>query len=224
MVEPWVQGTYITEEVWLLYPIFINFEFVIVSVDYRLAPEYTYPTYVDDCWNALQWTVKKVDELGADPGRIFLGGSSAGGCLAAVMAQKAREAQIQIKGVVLNVPVICHPRWFPKDEYEYTSYVQCAGTMLNGEEMEQVWDTACPDSERGKEADASPLLGDVKRSSAASSVYRGSGPGEGRGPCVCGEDGESWCQGKMAYIPVKHAYKNMGNKNNRDIFLSLEVI
>jgi acetyl esterase len=158
----WVQGTYITEEVWLLYPIFMNFEFVVVSVDYRLAPEYTYPTYVGDCWDALQWTAKKVDELGAAPGRVFLAGSSAGGSLAAVMAQKAKEALMQIEGVVLNVPVTCDPRWFPKEEYEYTSYVQCAGTMLNGEEMDQVWDMACPDSERGKEADASPLLGDVK--------------------------------------------------------------
>jgi acetyl esterase len=158
----WVEGTYITEEVWLLYPIFMNFDFVVVSVDYRLAPEYTYPTYVDDCWDALQWTAKKVDELGADPGRIFLTGSSAGGSLAAVMAQKAREAQMQIKGVVLNVPVTCHPRWFPKEEYEYTSYVQCVGTMLNSEDMDRVWDMACPDSERGREVDASPLLGDVK--------------------------------------------------------------
>ena len=155
----WVQGTYITEEVWLLYPLFTSFEFVIVSVDFRLAPEYTYPTYVEDCWDALQWTAGKVERLGADPRKIFLAGSSAGGSLAAVMAQKARDANMRIKGVVLNVPVTCHPRWFPKDEYEYTSYVQCAGTMLKGEEMYQVWDMACPDSERGKEVEASPLLG-----------------------------------------------------------------
>jgi acetyl esterase len=158
----WLLGTYITEEKWLLYPIFMNFELVVVSVDYRLAPEYTYPTYVNDCWDVLQWTAKKVDELGAESGRIFLAGSSAGGSLAAVMAQKARGGQIPIEGVVLNVPVTCHPRQFPKEEYEYTSYVQCAGTMLNSEEMEQIWDMACPDSERGKEADASPLLGDMK--------------------------------------------------------------
>jgi acetyl esterase len=158
----WVQGTYVTEEAWLLYPLFVNFGFVVVNVDYRLAPEETYPTYVDDCWDALQWTVGKVEELGADPEKLFLAGSSAGGCLAAVMAQKARDAKMVVKGVVLNVPVMCHPRWFPREEYEYTSYVQCAGTMLNGEDMYQVWDIACPDSERGKEVEASPLLGEVK--------------------------------------------------------------
>jgi acetyl esterase len=157
----WVQGTYVTEEVWLLYPIVTNFEVVIVNVDYRLAPEHTYPTYVADCWDALQWTVGRVEELGADPERVILTGSSAGGCLAAVMAQKARDVGMQVKGVVLNVPVMCHPRWFPKDEYEYTSYAQCAGTMLSGEEMSQIWDMACPDSERGKEVEASPLLGRV---------------------------------------------------------------
>ena len=157
----WVQGTYVTEELWLLYPLFVNFEFVVVSVDYRLAPEWTYPKYVEDCWDALQWTMGKVEELGADPKRVFLAGSSAGGCLAAAMAQKARDAKVKIEGVVMNVPVTCHPRWFPKEGYEYTSYVQCKGTMLNGEEMYQVWDMACPDSERGKEVEASPLLGDV---------------------------------------------------------------
>jgi acetyl esterase len=157
----WVQGTYVTEEAWLLYPILTNFDVVIVNVDYRLAPEYTYPTYVEDCWDALQWTVGKVEELGTDRESVFLTGSSAGGCLAAVMAQKARDAGMQVKGVVLNVPVMCHPRWFPTEEYEYTSYVQCAGTMLNGEEMSQIWDMACPDSERGKEVEASPLLGRV---------------------------------------------------------------
>lgn len=56
----------------------------------------------------------------------------------------------------------CHPQWFPKDDYEYTSYVQCVGTMLNADEMMQVWDVACPHSERGKEAEASPLLGRVE--------------------------------------------------------------
>jgi acetyl esterase len=157
----WVQGTYITEEVWLLYPILTNLEVVVVSVDYRLAPEYTYPTYVEDCWDALQWTMGRMEELGADPGMVILAGSSAGGCLAAVMAQKAREAKVKVKGVLLNVPVMCHPRWFPKGEYEYTSYVQCAGTMLNGEEMHQVWDLACPDGQRGEEVEASPLLGRV---------------------------------------------------------------
>lgn len=158
----WVQGTYITDEVWLLYPIFKNFEFVVVSVDYRLAPEHTYPTYVEDCWDALQWAMKQTEELGGDAERVVLAGSSAGGCLAAVLAQKAREVHMQIHGVLLNVPVTCHPRFFPEEEYEYTSYVQCAGTLLNAEEMNQTWDIACPDSEWGKEVEASPLLGEVK--------------------------------------------------------------
>ena len=158
----WIQGTFITEESWLLYPIFTNFEFVVVNVDFRLAPEHTYPTYVEDCWDALRWAAGQAEQLGADSSKIFLGGSSAGACLAAVMAQMASNANMQIGGVVLNVPVTCHPRWFPRETYEYTSYVQCAGTMLTGEEMFQVWDMACPDSARGKEVKASPLLGEVK--------------------------------------------------------------
>jgi acetyl esterase len=159
----WVQGTYVTEEVWLLYPILTGLEVVIVNVDYRLAPEYTYPTYVEDCWDALQWTVGRLEELGADPANVILAGSSSGACLAAVMAQKARDVEMRVKGVLLNVPVMCHPRWFPREEYEYTSYMQCAGTMLNGQEMHQIWDMGCPDAERGKEVQASPLLGSVER-------------------------------------------------------------
>ena len=124
---------------------------------------------MEDCWDAQQWTVRRVLELGADPNRVFLAGSSAGGSLAAVMAQKARDAEIKVKGVVLNVPVT----------YEYTSYVQCAGTMLNGEEMYQVWNMACPDSEKGKEVQASPLLGDVKGLPPPSRVCGGSGSVEG---------------------------------------------
>ena len=104
-----------------MYPIFKNFEFVVVSVDYRLAPEHTYPTYVEDCWYALQWAMKQTEELGGDAEWVVLAGSSAGGCLAAVLAQKARETHMQIHGVLLNTSNVS-PEILP-EEYEYTSYV-----------------------------------------------------------------------------------------------------
>ena len=77
---------------------------VVVSVDYRLAPEHPYPAAVEDCWAVTQWVAAHADELGADATRIAVAGDSAGGNLAAVVALLARDAGLDLRMQLLWYP------------------------------------------------------------------------------------------------------------------------
>lgn len=79
---------------------------VVTTVDYRLAPEFPYPTAPEDCYAALRWVIEHADELHIDPRRIAVGGESAGGNLAAVLALMSRDrGSANIAFQLLEVPV-----------------------------------------------------------------------------------------------------------------------
>jgi acetyl esterase len=78
---------------------------LVVSVGYRRAPEQRFPAALDDAYAAVAWTAGHAAELGVDPGRIAVGGHSAGGGLAAAVALRARDQQgPPIRYQLLNQP------------------------------------------------------------------------------------------------------------------------
>jgi acetyl esterase len=75
---------------------------VVLSVDYRLAPEHIFPAAVEDSFVAIQWAAAHAGELGGDPNKVLVGGDSAGGNLTAVVAQMARRTgNVKLAGQVL---------------------------------------------------------------------------------------------------------------------------
>jgi acetyl esterase/lipase len=86
-----------------------RFGAVVVTVDYRLAPEVGGTTLVEDCYAGLAWTAEHAAELGADPRRIVVAGTSAGGGLAAGTVLLARDRQgPAVAGQVLVCPMLDH--------------------------------------------------------------------------------------------------------------------
>lgn len=80
---------------------------VIVSVDYRLAPENPYPAGLDDCACALGWLLANASEMGVDSSRVVVGGASAGGGLAAALALYARDKMdVKLAGQLLIYPML----------------------------------------------------------------------------------------------------------------------
>jgi acetyl esterase len=114
----WVQGNP-EQSAWFASRVAARTGAVVLSFDYRLAPEDPFPAAVDDAWAALQWVVEHAEELDVDPDRVAVMGDSAGGGLAATTALLARDAGApRLKAEVLIYPgVEMYDRWPSEDEF-----------------------------------------------------------------------------------------------------------
>jgi len=125
---------------------------VVVSVDYRLAPEFPWPAAVDDVFAVTEWAARQAGELGGDPARLLVAGDSAGGNLAAVTALLARDrGQPAIAGQLLIYPAMAAD--FGTESYRRfgTGYYNTATAMA------WYWDQYVPNPADRGHPTASPL-------------------------------------------------------------------
>lgn len=124
---------------------------VVVAVDYRLAPEHRFPAPVEDAWAATAWVAEQAASLGADLARIAVGGDSAGGNLAAVVALRARDRGLPLALQLLVYPVTDH-------DLDRASYLENAsGFGLTRDAMRWYWDHYLGSDGDGTHPEASPL-------------------------------------------------------------------
>lgn len=126
---------------------------VVVSVDYRMGPEDRFPAAVDDCLAALTWVAAHAAEIGADPTRLAVAGDSAGGNLAAVTSQLARDGGPAIRFQLLIYPVTDH---------EFTSLSMeenAQGYYLTRDAMRWFYDHYLNEPDEGDDPRVSPLRG-----------------------------------------------------------------
>ncbi|WP_028933770.1 alpha/beta hydrolase [Pseudonocardia spinosispora] len=107
---------------------------VIVSVEYRLAPEHRYPAAFEDCYAATAWVAGHADELGVDASKLAVSGDSAGGNLAAVVALAAHNQG----GPAISAQVLLYPVTNP--DFNTESYLSNAdGYLLTRGSMQWFW-------------------------------------------------------------------------------------
>ncbi len=129
---------------------------VVVSVEYRLAPETRFPGGLEDCYAATTWVAAHGAELGGDPTRLAVGGESAGGNLAAAVALLARERG----GPKIGFQVLVYP--VTDASFETASYVEMAeGYGLTRDTMQYFWDLYLADPAHATDPLASVLQADL---------------------------------------------------------------
>jgi acetyl esterase len=127
---------------------------MVIAVDYRLAPEHRFPAAVDDAYAALLWVAANAGMLGVDPSRIVVAGDSAGGNLAAVVSQVARDhGGPTLQAQVLLYPAVDLSRLDRQSTIDFAS-----GFLLTRERMRWLIDLYVPDKAIRTSPMVSPLL------------------------------------------------------------------
>jgi acetyl esterase len=128
---------------------------IVVSVDYRLAPEHPFPTPLDDCHTALVWIAEHGAALGGDPTRIAIGGGSAGGNLSAPLALRVRNEG----GPKIAFQYLLVPATDISGTREWHSYDEAgSGYVLTVEGMERMIEAYVPERLERMNPYVSPLL------------------------------------------------------------------
>jgi acetyl esterase len=127
---------------------------VVISVDYRLAPEHKFPAAVDDCYAATVWVAANAERLGIDPSHIVVGGDSAGGNLATVVAMRCRDAG----GPTLALQLLLYPVT-DMSSLETVSHRECGeGYFLTRAAMDWFTGHYVGSAELARHPEVSPLL------------------------------------------------------------------
>ena len=109
-------------------------EAIVVSVDYRLAPEHKFPAAAEDCYAALQWAAAHARELGGDPTRLAITGDSAGGNLAAAVALMSRDRG----GPPIALQALVYPVIDPACD-SISAKANAEGYLLTTASMQWMW-------------------------------------------------------------------------------------
>lgn len=128
---------------------------VVISVDYRLAPEHRFPAAAEDCYSATLWAAQHAGAHDGDPGSLAVAGDSAGGNLAAVVAQMARDRGEPWIAFQLLVYPVTDGVNFNRPSYRDNA----DGFLLTAEAMHWFWDHYAPAPGDRRNPYASPLLG-----------------------------------------------------------------
>lgn len=132
-------------------------ECIVVSVDYRLAPEHPFPAAVDDAWAAVRWTADHAGKFNGDAGRLAVGGDSSGGNLAAAVCLMARENS---RHPAIALQVLIYPVTDVSSLDTVSYHRHGDGYALTRSGMRYYRDHFIPRKEDRKNPLASPLLAD----------------------------------------------------------------
>lgn len=128
-------------------------ECVVVSVDYRLAPENKFPAPLEDAYAVVNWVSEHGATIGVDETRVAVGGDSAGGNLAAAVSLMAKDKG----GPNLSLQLLVYPNL--NYSFDTESYLEFAeGYLLTTKDLEWFWNHYLRNEEDGKNPYTSPLL------------------------------------------------------------------